>query len=285
MGQVGLWHPRGRVCLVTGGAQGIGWATTRLLAGAGAHVYVADVCDRNLHDAQQRLADCPGGQRVRLACVDVTDQGQVRDWAAGARDEQGRIDVLVNNAAFARWQDFDESNAEDALLTMRTGYDAMIHTVAAVLPRMRERGEGHIVNMGSSASRLRGHVASAAYVATKAAVEAFTEVMRLELVGSGIRITLVRPGLVAGTDFFRRHVPSTRLPRFADYLRPCTPEQVARAIGGALARGAHTVDVPAWLPVAYGAYQLSPIAFRRLGMLGGHARRDFGFPHAPRSTA
>ncbi|WP_330328928.1 SDR family oxidoreductase [Streptomyces sp. NBC_00536] len=267
---------------MTGGAQGIGWAVTRLLARAGAHVYVADICERNLHEARQRLAGCPGGDRIRLARVDVTDQDQVRDWTTQAVQDHGRIDVLVNNAAFVRWQDFHESNSQDALLMMRTGYDAMVHTVAAVLPYLREQRGGHIVNMGSSLSRVRAKGPAAAYVATKAAVEAFTEVTRLELADHGIRVTLVRPGLVAGTDFFRRHVPSDRLPRFADHLPPCTPEQVAAAIGRALAKGTDTVDIPAWLPLSYGLHQMSPRAFRRLAALGGPARRDFGHPHAPR---
>ncbi|OEJ35231.1 hypothetical protein BGK67_31505 [Streptomyces subrutilus] len=269
------------MCLVTGGAQGIGWEVTRLLASAGAHVYVADICDDNLHEARRRLADCPGGDRVRLARVDVTDQGQVQDWTAQALEGHGHIDVLVNNAAFVRWQDFHESNAPDALLMMRTGYDAMVHTVAAVLPPMRYQRSGHIVNMGSSVSRVRGRGPAAAYTATKAAVEAFTEVTRLELAGHGIQVTLVRPGLVAGTDFFRRHVPSDRLPRFADHLPPCTPEQVAVAIGRALAKGTDTVDIPGWLPLSYGAYQMSPRAFRWLAALGGPARRDFGHPPTP----
>ncbi|MFD8985067.1 SDR family NAD(P)-dependent oxidoreductase [Streptomyces sp. NPDC059564] len=281
-GRESLWHPRGRVCLVTGGAQGIGWAVTRLLARAGAHVYVADICDQNLHDARQRLAGCPGGYRVQLAQVDVTDQEQVRDWTTQALQDHGRIDVLVNNAAFVRWHDFHESNTPDALLMMRTGYDAMVHTVAAVLPHMRQQRSGHIVNMGSSLCRVRGRGPAAAYVATKAAVEAFTDVTRLELADHAIRVTLVRPGLIAGTDFFRRHVPSHRLPRFADHLPPCTPEQVAAAIGRALARGRDTVDIPGWLPLSYGAYQLSPRTFRWLAALGGPARRDFGHPHTPR---
>lgn len=154
-GRAGSWHPRGRVCLVTGGAQGIGWAVTQLLARAGARVYVADICEENLHEARQRLVGLPGGDRIRLARVDVTDQDQVRDWTAQAMQDHGHIDVLVNNAAFVRWEDFHESNPEDALLMMRTGYDAMVHTVAAVLPHMRKQRGGHIVNMGSSLSRVR----------------------------------------------------------------------------------------------------------------------------------
>ncbi|MEU1628279.1 SDR family oxidoreductase [Streptomyces sp. NPDC020096] len=270
--------PAGRVCVITGGAQGIGWELAVLLARGGARVFTNDVDDQALERAATQAAGMGYGQ-VYLERADVTDFGQVSSWIEGVRRQAGRIDVLVNNAAFVRWQDVEEMAVDDALRTMRTAYDGMVHTLAAVLPVMREAGSGSIANVGSCLSRMHGPGPSAAYVAGKAAVEAFTDMLRLELAGTPLKVTLVRPGLVAGTDFFRRRVPSSRLPRLADFVPALTAEQVARAVLRGLSTGAATVDVPRYLPLVYRAYDFSPRLVQYLSSLGGPARRDFG--HQP----
>ncbi|MEU0116358.1 SDR family NAD(P)-dependent oxidoreductase [Streptomyces bobili] len=272
----------GRVCLVTGGAAGIGWALTHALAAAGAHVHACDNAQASLDRAAADLTQLPGTASVMLAQVDVTDRTALEDWIAKVHAEHGRIDVLVHNAAYIHWADVEEMTMEQAQLSMRTAYDALVCSVKAVLPLMRAGGGGQIVAMGSAAGRIFVKGPSAAYAAAKAAVEAYTEMLRIEVAGSNIGVTLVRPATVVGTDFFKVHVPSARMPRIADFLPPTTPEKVAAATVQAISSRRPAVDIPGYLPSLYRAYAMAPELTRKAAATGGTARRDFS---AGRPTA
>jgi deazaflavin-dependent oxidoreductase (nitroreductase family) len=272
----------GRVCLVTGGAAGIGWALTRALAAAGAHVYVCDNAQASLDRAAADLAQLPGAPSVVFTHVDVTDRAALEDWIAKVFAEHGRIDVLVHNAAYIHWADVEEMTVEQARLSMRTAYDALVCSVTAVLPLMRAGGGGQIVAMGSAAGRIFVKGPSAAYAAAKAAVEAYAEMLRIELAGTNIGVTLVRPATVVGTDFFKVHVPSARMPRIADFLPPTTPEKVAAATLQAISSRRPSVDIPSYLPSFYRAYAMAPELTRKAAAAGGSARRDYA---AGRPTA
>ncbi|MFC7308936.1 SDR family NAD(P)-dependent oxidoreductase [Streptomyces monticola] len=262
---------RGRVCLVTGGASGIGLQLVLGLAQAGARVHACDLSQAHLDSATAQLAGLP----VEFSLLDVTDRTGLEKWVSQVHETEGRIDVLVHNAAFVRWTDVEQMPVEEAELHMRTGYDTLVHIVSTALPLMRARGQGQIVAIGSSVGRLFVGGPSAAYAATKAAIEAYTEILRLELAGSGISVTLVRPGVVRGTDFFREHVPSSRMPRIADLLPASSPQAVAAATVRAVAMRQAGVDVPRYLPLMYRVYALAPGAVRRLTAVGGSARRDY----------
>jgi NAD(P)-dependent dehydrogenase (short-subunit alcohol dehydrogenase family) len=267
----------GKICLVTGGAQGIGWALTKLMAQSGTTVHCADISEQNLDQAARELSAESFKQEVILSHLDVTNRIAFEKWIANIYRQNGRIDILVNNAAFVRWTDVEEMTIEEAERSVRTCFDAMLYGVKTVIPLMRSASpaRGHIVNMGSSAGLIFVRGPSAAYAAAKAAIEAYTQILRMELAGSPIHITLVRPGVVLGTDFFRKHVPSDRLPRIADFLPPARPEQVANAIVKAIIRRREILDVPSYLPLLYRAYALAPETFRRMVQAGGSARHDF----------
>lgn len=237
------------ICAVTGGARGIGNAIATALEQRGATVHVGDL----------------------VTGVDVTDRAAVEAWLK----EIGDVDVLVNNAAFVRWRPVTDMPVEDAELIMATAYNAMVYTCNAVLPRMIERGSGHVVNMGSSAGRIFVGGASAAYAASKAAVEAYSETLRCELSGTGVSVTLVRPAAVSGTDFFGKHVDPKTLPRMADFVPSTTPDQVAAQVVRAIERRKPAVDVPGFLPAMYLGYALFPRAMQWLAKLGGPGRRTY----------
>ena len=246
------------VCLVTGGAQGLGWAISQALADHGATVHACDISEENLARAGQDLASLPWGNRIVLARCDVAEQAQMEGWIAQVYQNTGRIDVLVNNAAFVRWEDVTDMSVEEAVRTMRVGYDGMVYGIKAVLPLMLAAGRGHIVNVGSSAGRIFTGGSSAAYAAVKAAIDGYTQVLQGELRGSPVHAMLVRPAAIVGTDFFRKHVASTRMPRLADFVPYVTPPQVARAI----VRGIHDrrpiLDIPGYLAGFYLLFTLAP---------------------------
>ncbi|HEX8822264.1 MAG TPA: SDR family oxidoreductase [Archangium sp.] len=264
-----------RVCLVTGGAQGIGWATARRLAEAGGTVYVCDISEENLRTAREQVTGLGQAERFHFSRCDVSDRGQVEAWCAGILKEAGHIDVLVNNAAFIRWDDVNNMSVEDVERTMEVGFNAIVYTTKAVLPSMQAKGYGHIVNVGSSAGRVFAGGSSAAYAAMKAAVGGYTQTLQTELAHTPLHVMLVRPGAVAGTEFFRKHVPSSRMPRMADFVPPLSPENIAEAILRGMKRRTLILDVPRSLGVFYFLFDYAPGAMRWLLRQGGNARSDF----------
>lgn len=266
----------GQVCLVTGGARGVGWALVQALADHGARVYACDISEENLAAAASEAQQLPWPERIALARCDVSDRAALEAWIAGVYQATGRIDVLVNNAAFIRWQPVAEMSVEDAERTMRVGYDATVYGVKAVLPLMQAGGRGHIVNVGSSIGRVYVKGPSAAYAAVKAALDGYTQILQIELQDTPINVTLVRPYAIAGTDFFGKHVPSTKMPRMSDFMPYLTPPQVAQAIVDALRDRRRIVNVPRYLPVFYILFAIAPGLVRWMTSLGGSGRLDYG---------
>jgi NAD(P)-dependent dehydrogenase (short-subunit alcohol dehydrogenase family) len=266
----------GQTCLVTGGAQGVGWALCQALADHGATVFACDSSDENLSAASAQLSTQPWASAVHLAQRDVTDRAAFEGWIKDAHAQTGRVDVLINNAAFICWKEVAVMSVEDAERTMRVGYDGMVYGTKAVLPLMQAAGRGHIVNMGSSAGRILTSPVSAAYAATKAAIDAYSQILRLELEGSPIAVTLVRPAAIAGTDFFRKHVRSSQMPRATDFLPHLTPPEVALGIVEVLSDRRPVLDMPDFLPPLYLIHSLAPGLLRWAMKIGGAARRDYG---------
>ncbi|MFJ3582344.1 SDR family NAD(P)-dependent oxidoreductase [Streptomyces sp. NPDC090127] len=268
----------GKVCLVTGGAQGIGLATTKALALRGARVHAAEISPGHVKTGAEYLQAAGLGDRVVFHRVDVTDRNAYEQCVIDVHTAEGRLDVLVNNAAFTQWRDVADMSVEDAQLSMRTGYDAMVYGVKAVLPLMQAASGGTIVNMGSAAGVVFVKGPSAAYAAAKAAINAYTQILAAELAPSPVHVLLVRPGTVVDTDFFGRHVPSQRMPRITDFLPVSSPEQIADAIVHGIIKRRAIVDTPGYLPAMYRAYAMAPTAFRNLAALGGNARRNYATP-------
>ncbi len=264
------------VCLVTGGAQGIGWALARALSEAGARVFVCDIAVDHIERAERERAAWSRPDSVSLARCDVADRAQIEGWIADVRRQTGRIDMLVNNAAFIRWTGALDMTVEEAERTMRVGYDAMVYGTKAVLPAMLAAGHGHIVNMGSSAGRIFAGASSAAYAAMKAAIDGYTQTLQVEMSGTPLHIMLVRPAAVGGTAFFRQHVPSSRLPRLMDFIPFLTPPDLADRIVRAINDRRAILDAPGYLGFFYALFFVSPRLFRWLMRVGGPGKRDYG---------
>ncbi len=179
-----------RVAVVTGAAQGIGYAIAEKLDAEGATVVVADI---NAEGAEQAAAKLERGQAVE---VDVSSEDSVGSMVAGVVDAHGRIDALVNNAAivpFIPWEDVDLAHWRKIIDTNLTG--VYLCTRAAWEP-MRDAGYGRIVNIASN-TVLAGTPNMAAYVAAKGGVWSFTRALATEVGGSGITVNAVAPGLTA----------------------------------------------------------------------------------------
>ena len=210
-----------RVIAVTGGARGIGRSIAAELARAGARVGIGDL---DLAAAEATAAELPGG--VAALQLDVTDRASVERFVDGVEERFGPLDVLVNNAGILLVGPFLEEDDAATQRQFAVNVMGVIHGMRTVLPRMRERGRGHVVNVASSASWVAppGEVT---YSATKHAVLALTDGVREELHGTGIHLTGVFPGLVA-TELAK----GTKPPRTTKWI---SPDQVGAAVAAAVA--------------------------------------------------
>jgi len=179
----------GRVCIVTGGAQGIGEACARRFARDDAQVVIAD-----LDEARgQALAQELGGLFVRC---DVGDKAQVEALVAATLQRHGRIDVLVNNAGIFRAADFLEVTEADFDAVLRVNLKGAFLVGQAVAREMARAGRGAIINM-SSVNGTLAIPTIASYNVSKGGINQLTRVMALALAEKGIRVNAVAPGTIA----------------------------------------------------------------------------------------
>lgn len=265
-----------QVAVVTGGTQGIGWALVQALAAQGATVYGCGFSAGSLAQAEASRAALPTADRIHLAQRDVTDQAAITDWIEQIVAENGRLDLLINNAAFVRWQDVLAMSVADAQRTMRVAYDGMVFATRAALPPMLAANRGHIVNVGSVAGLAFVGGASAAYAAAKAALDAYTQILQVELAETAVHATIVRLGTVGGTDFFKKHVSNERMPPFTRFLPPLTPPRVATAVLRAVQRRQMILTLPRYYALLVATYQLFPRFARWLAGKGGPNRVNYG---------
>jgi NAD(P)-dependent dehydrogenase (short-subunit alcohol dehydrogenase family) len=187
------WDLRGRAVLVTGGSRGLGLLIARELVAQGARVAVAardaETLDRARRDLMER-----GGLVAAISC-DVTDPSSVERLVRATTDRLGPIDALVNCAGTITVGPVREMRLEDFHRAMDTNFWGALHSILAVLPAMRARGMGRIVNVTSIGGRVSvPHLLP--YSASKFALVGLSEGLRAELAGDGIQVTTVCPGLM-----------------------------------------------------------------------------------------
>lgn len=214
----------GRTALVTGASRGIGAAIARRLAREGARVALVARSGRAL----ELLAAELGGGAVAAAC-DLNLPGAA-DVVQAALDDLGAAspDILVNNAGAFLIAPAHETSVEAFRETLELNLTAPFALVRAFLPEMRRRGSGHVVTVGSIADRTI-FPGNAAYAASKHGLRALHEVLRAELRGSGVRVSLVSPGPV-DTELWDVVDPDNR-EGFTPRAQMLAPDAVADAVG------------------------------------------------------
>lgn len=256
---------RGRRALVTGASSGIGAACARALAAAGCRlVLVARRADR----LAALAAALPRHAGARLLALDVGDRRAVEAAPADAF----RADVLVNAAGLARGlEPLHEGRVDDWDEMIDTNLKGLLYVTRRVLPGMVSRGRGHVVHIGSTAGRW-AYPGGNVYGATKAAVRLLTEGMRMDLLGAGVRVTTVDPGMV-DTEFstVRFHGDRARADAVYAGMRPLAAADVAEAVLWSLSRPAH-VNVQEVVLMPTDQASVSLVKRRAAG--GGAATRD-----------
>jgi serine 3-dehydrogenase (NADP+) len=215
-------HPSGKVVLITGGSAGIGLATAKVFAAAGARLVLAARTAETLEAALRQL---PG---THLAIpTDIANPAAHGVLVEQALRQYGRIDILIHNAGIGLAAPIAELRQPDLLKSFAVNLFGPVALTQAVLPHMRQQGSGQLIFV-SSVVGLRSLPYLGGYAASKAAIDRLTEALRVELRGSGIAVTLFRPG-TTNTGFGERRLGSGHeIRRTAP--RGASPATVARAI-------------------------------------------------------
>jgi NADP-dependent 3-hydroxy acid dehydrogenase YdfG len=186
---------QGKVVVITGASSGVGESTARLLAGKGAKV-VLGARRKDRIDAVVKDITAKGGSALGFK-TDVTKRGDVEALVKGAVDKHGRIDAIVNNSGIMPIAPMAALKVEEWDRMIDVNIKGLLYGVAAVLPIMQQQKQGHIVNIASVIGIKVFAPGGVVYGATKAAVRALTEGLRMELHAQNIRCTMISPGAVA----------------------------------------------------------------------------------------
>lgn len=236
-----------KVVLITGGSRGIGLRTARAFAAAGCHIAL---CGRQPADLEQAAAELQAtGVRVVTMTADVTNADEAAAFVGQCAAELGGIDILVNNVGGAVGGFLMEATDEEWRQTFELNVFQVVRMTRLVVPYMRQRGGGAIINIASISGWSPQLAGRAQYGASKAAQIFLTERLALELVHDKIRVNTVSPGSIiweeGGWDNFRQRNPAS----FAAYVqdgfpmgRLGKPEEVADVIVFLASARAHWIN-------------------------------------------
>jgi NAD(P)-dependent dehydrogenase (short-subunit alcohol dehydrogenase family) len=262
---------KGKVVLVTGGGQGIGRAAVGKLAAAGATVVVVERDEERLRRTAAEITQAGG--RIAAYVCDLTDFDQVDRTAAAVLEAHGAVDVLINNAghsirrsiehSFDRFRDFER--------TMGLNYFGALRLTLALLPSMQKRKSGHVINI-SSIGVLTNAPRFSAYVASKAAMDAFARCAASEFADDGIAFTtvnmpLVRTAMSAPTEIYR-HTTMLSPEEAADLVAQAVierPERVTTRLG-VFAEVVHALAPKLAHIIMNTAYRMYPESAAALGI-------------------
>lgn len=218
--------------LITGASSGIGAACARALAGAGCDLILMARRESRMQELARDLAG-RYGIKVELIVADVRDQHALNNV------DLERVDVLINNAGLACGTDrMQDAHLADWDAMIDTNVKGLLYVTRAVIPHMVKCGRGHVVNIGSVAGRWV-YPGGAVYCASKFAVRALSEGLRMDLLGTPIRVTNIEPGMVE-TEFSEvRLRDAAKAKQVYEGLKPLSDDDVADAVLWSLQRPPH----------------------------------------------
>ncbi|HLW65995.1 MAG TPA: SDR family oxidoreductase [Gemmataceae bacterium] len=197
----------GRTALITGGGSGVGLATARLFLKEGAKVAI---CGRNAEKLKAAMKDLAAGERLISFAVDVTDPKSVDKMVADTTRQIGRIDILVNNAGMnIKERSIKELTPESWRTMVAANLDGAFYCMHAVLPQMRERKDGVIININSVSGKRSGPLGGASYNAAKFGLSALGICVAAEEKDNNIRVCNIYPGEIDTPILANRPVPVT----------------------------------------------------------------------------
>jgi NADP-dependent 3-hydroxy acid dehydrogenase YdfG len=197
----------GRTALITGGGSGVGLATAKLFLKEGAKVAI---CGRNAEKLKAAVKELAAGDRLLSFTVDVTDPRSVDKMVADTTRQFGRIDILVNNAGMnIKERSIKELTPESWRTMVAANLDGAFFCIHAILPQMRERKEGVIININSVSGKRSGPLGGASYNAAKFGLSALGICVAAEEKDNNIRVCNIYPGEIDTPILANRPVPVT----------------------------------------------------------------------------
>jgi len=222
-----------QVAIITGASSGIGRATARAFVDAGAKVVVTG---RRL-ERLEALVDELGADHAKAVAGDICDAAMPKQLIDAALSTFRRLDIAFNNAGIMNIGDVESSDIDDISRMLQVNVDAAVRFGLVVLKHFKAQGSGFLVNT-SSILGTKVRPTTGVYAGTKYAIEAWTEALRMELAGSGVRVCALEPGLVRTElqDHWETHPMQT-----LGIDKPVEPEDIARAVRFVVEQPPHVV--------------------------------------------
>ncbi len=207
-----------KICLVTGASSGIGYALAKALKEDGYHLVLTARREERLRELQSDRVDIVPGDLTDNEFVDSLDQYVINKF--------GKCDVLINNAGMITAASIEEIDIEKVCRMMRINVEASYRIIYRFMKLFKKQGYGHLISM-SSVLGTKVRPTAGAYAGSKFAIEALSEAMRLELIGSNVKITCIEPGLVMTElhDDWEVHPKE-----MFDIRDPLTPEDIVETV-------------------------------------------------------
>ena len=234
---------KGSIVIITGASSGIGEASAKRLAQAGARVILLARSIQNLERVKLEI-NALGGE-AQIFSLDLGDQVAVSRVAQSIQDNIGIPDAMIHSAGAGRWLWLEETTAQEAKTMMDAPFFGAMWLTQAFLPAMLERHSGRIVFIGSPAAWVAWSGATV-YAASRWALRGLYEALRADLVGTGVGVSMIVSGQVKSPYFEHNPGVIERFPSLGKLIPAVTPEDVARAVQTALERESRIIVLP-WM--------------------------------------
>ncbi|MGV3488979.1 MAG: SDR family NAD(P)-dependent oxidoreductase [Tuberibacillus sp.] len=249
-----MYQFKGRTVIVTGASGGIGRHMVREVSKRGANTIILARSTDKMERLKSEI-EMQYDVQVTPFTLDMGDMDRVKKIFEQINLNWPTIDVLINNAGFGIFDYFEQAKLEDIKRMFEVNVLGMMTATRMILPKMLQQGEGHIINIASIAGKL-ATPKSSVYSATKSAVLGFTNGLRMELAGKGIRVSAVNPGPIK-TNFFQIADPegnySANVARWM-----IEPEAVARKVVAVIGTRKREVNLPLFMSAGARLYQMFP---------------------------
>jgi uncharacterized protein len=252
---------QGKNIVITGASGGIGAEIAKLCAARGANLILLARSVDKLEQLKKNL-ESRYSIKVYVHRLDVSDTNEVESVFQMIFKEITTIDVLVNNAGFGVFREAHEATIEEMKSMFEVNVVGLMACTSMVLPKMRDRRFGHIINIASQAGKI-ATPKSSVYSATKHAVLGYSNSLRMELADHQVFVTTVNPGPIATNFFNIADEKGTYVKNVQKFM--LKPEYVAETVVKAMLTKTREINLPRWMNLGSVVYTLFPRAFERIG--------------------
>lgn len=252
---------KGKNIVITGASGGIGAEVAKLCAAEGANLVLLA---RTIDKLQKLKHELEGNCHVKVDIfqLDVSDTDRVKEIFTRILESIQHVDILVNNAGFGIFRAAHEATIEEIKGMFSVNVVGLMACTSMVLPAMRKRRSGHIINIASQAGKI-ATPKSSVYSATKHAVLGYSNALRMELSDDHVYVTTVNPGPIATSFFTIADEKGTYVKNVQRFM--LQPEYVAKKIVNAMFTHPREVNLPRWMNMGSVIYTLFPSLFERVG--------------------